>query len=70
MGKRAALMLLQVYRTAVSPWIGPACRFEPSCSRYAGLAIDRHGMARGGWMALRRLGRCNPLGGSGYDPVP
>lgn len=46
------------------------CRFEPSCSRYAYEAVDRHGAFRGGWLALRRLSRCRPGGGSGFDPVP
>jgi putative membrane protein insertion efficiency factor len=64
------LALIQVYRWAVSPWLGPACRFEPSCSRYAELAIERHGPVRGVGLAMRRLARCHPLGGSGLDPVP
>jgi len=58
------------YQLVLSPWLGPACRFEPSCSEYALQAIERHGALRGGWLALRRVGRCHPLGGLGYDPVP
>jgi len=46
------------------------CRFVPSCSEYASEALQRHGALQGGWMALRRVGRCHPFGGSGYDPVP
>ncbi|HKV54002.1 MAG TPA: membrane protein insertion efficiency factor YidD [Candidatus Binataceae bacterium] len=69
-----AAATVAIYRLALSPVIvsmlGPACRFEPSCSVYAQQAIVRHGILRGGWMALRRLARCRPLGGSGYDPVP
>jgi putative membrane protein insertion efficiency factor len=68
--RRLALELLALYRLLVSPWLGPACRFEPSCSRYAAEAIERHGLGRGGWLAARRVGRCHPFGGSGYDPVP
>ncbi|HXR25693.1 MAG TPA: membrane protein insertion efficiency factor YidD [Candidatus Binataceae bacterium] len=62
-----------VYRKLFSPLIvmllGPACRFEPSCSNYADEAIARFGIARGGWLTLKRLMRCRPLGGWGYDPV-
>jgi hypothetical protein len=63
-------MLLRAYQLVVSPLIGPACRFVPSCSEYASEAIGVHGPARGSWLAARRLGRCHPLGGSGFDPVP
>ena len=62
--------LIQIYRLALSPLLGPACRFEPSCSCYALEAIERHGARRGGWLALRRVARCHPLGGFGPDPVP
>ena len=48
----------------------PSCRYAPSCSHYAIQAVERHGAARGGWLALRRLARCHPFGGHGYDPVP
>ncbi len=67
---RLLLALLDAYRWFVSPWLGPACRFEPSCSCYAREAIERHGAASGCWLTARRLARCHPLGGSGYDPVP
>lgn len=62
--------LIAAYRLALSPVLGPACRFEPSCSRYASEAIERHGLLRGCWLAVRRIGRCRPFGGAGYDPVP
>ena len=62
--------LLRAYQLLISPLIGPACRFEPSCSEYARAAIDRHGAAHGSLLGLRRLLRCHPLGGSGFDPVP
>lgn len=62
------------YRYVISPWIGPACRFQPSCSVYALEAIETHGPVKGVWLAVRRLSRCHPikwLGGSeGFDPVP
>lgn len=61
---------IRAYQLVVSPWLGPACRYEPSCSHFAIEAIRRHGVVRGSWHAARRLGRCHPLGSSGYDPVP
>jgi putative membrane protein insertion efficiency factor len=61
---------VRMYRIAFSPLLGPACRFDPSCSVYAIEAIERHGVVRGGWLAVKRIGRCHPLGGFGYDPVP
>lgn len=71
--RRCACTLLDGYRRVVSPLIvavvGPACRFEPSCSLYARDAIAHHGLGRGGLMAARRLLRCRPGGGAGYDPV-
>jgi putative membrane protein insertion efficiency factor len=65
-----AIAVIRVYQVAIGPVLGPACRFEPSCSRFAVGAIERHGLVRGGWLAAARLGRCRPGGGSGYDPVP
>jgi len=62
--------LIRVYQWLVSPWLGPACRFEPTCSRYAIEAVQRHGSVRGPWLSLKRLARCHPLGDHGYDPVP
>jgi putative membrane protein insertion efficiency factor len=67
---RLLIGLIALYRVAVSPWLGRACRFEPSCSAYAQEAIMAHGPVGGLWLALKRLGRCHPWGGSGYDPVP
>jgi putative membrane protein insertion efficiency factor len=62
--------LIRFYQWTISPLIGPACRFEPSCSHYALEAVRRHGAVRGSLLAGRRLSRCHPLGASGFDPVP
>lgn len=62
--------LIRFYQLAVSPWTPASCRFQPTCSAYAIEAIERHGSMRGGWLAARRLVRCHPWGGEGYDPVP
>jgi len=68
---RAALLgLIRLYQLTLSPWLGNPCRYEPTCSHYAAEAIQRHGAVRGVWLAAKRLGRCHPWGGSGYDPVP
>lgn len=67
---RLFLMLVRFYRKAISPFTPPSCRFMPTCSAYAEEAVVRHGAARGGWLALRRLVRCHPWGDSGFDPVP
>jgi uncharacterized protein len=68
---RAALIgLIKLYRLTISPWMPPVCRFTPTCSEYGLEAVQRHGGLRGGWLAARRVVRCNPWGGSGYDPVP
>lgn len=64
------LTVIRFYRTALSPLLPPACRFMPSCSRYAEEAVHRYGALRGSWLAMRRVARCHPLGGRGYDPVP
>ena len=68
--RRLCILPIRLYQRFVSPLLPPACRFTPTCSAYAAEAILRHGIARGGWLALRRLMRCHPWGGSGYDPVP
>jgi putative membrane protein insertion efficiency factor len=61
---------IRLYQLFVSPLLLPSCRYLPSCSEYAAEAIATHGALRGSWLALRRLLRCHPWGGSGYDPVP
>jgi len=62
--------MVRVYQATLGPLLGGGCRFHPSCSEYAVEAIERHGAARGGRLAARRLLRCHPFGGGGYDPVP
>lgn len=62
--------LIWLYRHSLSLFMGRHCRFEPSCSAYADEAIRRHGAIKGCALALKRIGRCHPWGGSGYDPVP
>ena len=62
--------LVRLYQLCISPLTPPSCRFTPTCSAYALEALRRHGPLRGGWLTLRRLARCHPGGGSGYDPVP
>ncbi len=64
------LFFIRFYQMTLGAIMPPVCRYTPSCSRYASEAIERHGAWRGGWLSLRRLGRCNPWGGMGYDPVP
>ena len=67
---RLAALPVRGYRTLISPLAPPACRFAPSCSEYALEALERHGAAHGIWLAVRRLLRCHPWGGDGFDPVP
>jgi putative membrane protein insertion efficiency factor len=67
---RLFLGVIRFYRRAISPMTPPSCRFTPTCSAYAEEAVTRFGARKGGWLALRRLLRCHPFGGSGYDPVP
>ena len=62
--------LIVVYRYGLSPVLGTNCRYEPSCSAYGLEAIGAHGPVAGGWLAIKRIFRCHPWGGAGYDPVP
>ncbi|MCH2195959.1 membrane protein insertion efficiency factor YidD [Kordia sp.] len=64
------LLVIRFYQAAISPYTPAACRYNPTCSHYAADALKKHGLFRGGWLAIKRISRCHPLGGSGYDPVP
>lgn len=68
--KKLLLLLLRAYQLIVSPLLGQNCRFYPSCSHYAMDAVSVHGAAKGGWLALKRVGRCHPWHEGGFDPVP
>lgn len=64
------VLLVRVYRLAISPLIGRNCRFHPSCSEYAMEALEKHGGCKGSWLAAKRISRCHPWNPGGYDPVP
>ncbi len=68
--RQVLIVSLRGYRYLLSPWLGNNCRFYPSCSCYAETAIQRHGVCKGSWLALRRLSRCHPWHPGGADPVP
>lgn len=63
-------LLIKGYKYIISPWLPRACRYTPTCSVYAMEALQKHGPWRGSILAMRRIGRCHPWGGHGYDPVP
>ena len=67
---RILIWLIAAYRRWVSPFLGPRCRFAPSCSAYAAEALQTHGFFRGSWLAVRRIARCHPFHPGGHDPVP
>lgn len=67
---RTCIGFVRIYQATLSPLVGQHCRFQPTCSRYAVEALQCHGAFKGCWLAMRRLARCHPLGGAGYDPVP
>lgn len=67
---RAVLVLVRAYQVLLGPFIGGACRFEPSCSHYAMTAVSEHGVAQGAWLAIKRVARCHPFAAPGFDPVP
>lgn len=64
------LLLIRFYQIAISPYTPASCRYTPTCSQYAIEALKVHGLFRGGWLAVKRISKCQPWGGSGYDPVP
>jgi hypothetical protein len=67
---RALIAIIRFYQKGISPLKPPVCRFVPSCSQYGAEAIERYGAARGGWLLVRRLARCQPFCRGGWDPVP
>lgn len=67
--KKILLVMIRMYQLVLSPILPSACRFYPTCSHYAYEAVARYGAFRGGWMAVKRLGRCHPFNPGGYDPV-
>lgn len=68
--RKLVVSLIRVYQKMVSPNLGANCRYQPTCSSYAAEAIGRFGVFRGGWLSVKRIGRCHPLRPGGHDPVP
>ncbi len=68
--QKVLIMAVKAYRLLLSPFLGNNCRYYPTCSEYAVIAIDRHGTVKGGWLAAKRIGRCHPWHSGGLDPVP
>lgn len=64
------ILVIKLYQLIVSPWLGPKCRYTPTCSAYGIEALKKYGPIKGGWLTLKRISRCHPWGGHGYDPVP
>lgn len=64
------ILIIKIYQLIISPLLPPSCRYIPTCSNYAMEALKKYGVFKGGWLALKRILRCHPWGGSGYDPVP
>lgn len=67
---RFFIWLISIYQRLISPLVGPCCRFHPTCSEYAKEALESHGLVMGIWLTIKRLSKCHPLGGGGFDPVP
>lgn len=64
------ILLIKIYQLIISPWMGPSCRYTPTCSQYGLEAFKKYGPLKGGWLTIKRILRCNPWGGQGHDPVP
>jgi hypothetical protein len=64
------ILLIRFYQAAISPYTPATCRFSPTCSSYSLEALKEHGLLKGGWLGIKRISKCHPWGGSGYDPVP
>jgi putative membrane protein insertion efficiency factor len=67
--KQIVLFVVRAYRLLLSPYLPPSCRYQPTCSQYAEEALDKYGALKGGMIALKRISRCHPWGGNGYDPL-
>lgn len=67
---RILLIAIRAYQYLVSPMLGPSCRFTPTCSEYAQQALKKYGAMKGGWLSIKRIGRCHPWHDGGYDPLP
>lgn len=68
--RKGAMCLIRFYRRQISPALPPCCRYIPTCSEYALQAVEKYGAVKGGWLAAKRIARCNPFHKGGYDPVP
>jgi len=68
--KRPLLLALRLYQMVVSPYLPSSCRYAPTCSHYSQEAVQRYGAVKGSWIGIKRLARCRPFGGKGFDPVP
>ncbi|HET6350630.1 MAG TPA: membrane protein insertion efficiency factor YidD [Coriobacteriia bacterium] len=68
--RQLAMLLIRGYQRFISPLFPPSCRFTPTCSAYALTSVERYGLIKGGWLAVRRVARCHPFHPGGYDPVP
>lgn len=64
------IALIKMYQLIISPWLGPSCRYTPTCSQYSLEAFKKYGPIKGGWLSIKRIARCHPWGGHGHDPVP
>jgi len=64
------VLLIKGYQLLISPLLPPTCRFQPTCSHYAKDALIKFGLFKGGWLSVKRISKCHPWGGSGYDPIP
>jgi putative membrane protein insertion efficiency factor len=64
------VLLIKGYQLLISPLLPPSCRYQPTCSQYAKEVLNKYGLFKGGWLAVKRISKCHPWGGSGYDPIP
>jgi len=64
------VILIKIYQLIISPLLPPSCRYIPTCSQYSLEALKKYGLLKGGWLSIKRIAKCHPWGGSGYDPLP